>query len=192
MRFGHCYRGPGWGRDDAGFRGRWGHPGGGRGEPGMGGRQGRRRVFDSGELRLVLLSLIEAEPRHGYDLIRAMEEMTGGAYAPSPGMVYPLLSMMAEMGLVTETAEGARKSFSITEAGRAVLKQTAAETAALRARLGSLSAMREKTDAAPVRRAMFNLRAATISRLSQDGVTRDTILAAAALIDEAAGKIERL
>ena len=57
---------------------------------------GRRRMFDGGELRLVLLKLIQDEPRHGYDLIKEIEELTGGAYAPSPGVVYPTLSMLAD------------------------------------------------------------------------------------------------
>ena len=71
---------------------------------------GRRRMFESGELRLVLLKLIADEPRHGYDLIRAIEELTGGEYAPSPGVVYPTLTMLQDMGLIEEAAgEGARK-----------------------------------------------------------------------------------
>ena len=64
--------------------------------------RGRRRMFGSGELRLVLLKLIADEPRHGYDLIRAIEELTGGDYAPSPGVVYPTLTMLADMGLIEE------------------------------------------------------------------------------------------
>jgi hypothetical protein len=66
---------------------------------GGGGRRGRRtrRMFESGELRLVLLKLIADEPRHGYDLIRAIEELTGGEYAPSPGVVYPTLTLLQDM-----------------------------------------------------------------------------------------------
>jgi hypothetical protein len=66
------------------------------------GRGGRRRVFDAGELRLVLLRLIADQPRHGYDLIRAVEELTHGSYAPSPGVVYPTLTMLQDMGLIRE------------------------------------------------------------------------------------------
>ena len=67
--------------------------------------RGRRRMFESGELRLVLLKLIADEPRHGYDLIRAIEELTGGEYAPSPGVIYPTLTLLQDMGLIEE-AEG--------------------------------------------------------------------------------------
>jgi hypothetical protein len=85
----------GWGRGFGGWDQDWG--GGG------GGRRGRRRVFDAGELRLVLLKLIADQPRHGYDLIRAIEEMTHGTYAPSPGVVYPTLTMLQVMGFIEET-----------------------------------------------------------------------------------------
>ena len=75
------------------------------------GRRGRGRVFDGGELRLVLLQLIAEQPRHGYDLIQAIEEITHGAYAPSPGVVYPTLTMLADMGLIEEAkSEGSRKA----------------------------------------------------------------------------------
>ena len=59
-------------------------------------------MFEGGELRLVLLKLIADEPRHGYELIKAIEEMTGGEYAPSPGIVYPTLTMLEDMGLIAE------------------------------------------------------------------------------------------
>ena len=61
-------------------------------------------MFEGGELRLVLLKLIADEPRHGYDLIRAIEELTGGEYAPSPGVVYPTLTLLQDMGLIEEAA----------------------------------------------------------------------------------------
>ncbi len=104
----------------------WGHHGrhGFGGRHGTGERGGRRRVFDSGELRLVLLKLIEEMPRHGYDLIREIEERTNGAYAPSPGVVYPTLTLLQDMDLVEEEkSEGARKRFAITQAGAAHLRQ---------------------------------------------------------------------
>src|SRR5271167_1535974 len=89
---------------------------------------GRRRMFDGGELRLVLLKLIAEKPRHGYDLIRAIEERTGGGYAPSPGIVYPTLTMLSEMGLIDEqSAEGARKQFAVTPEGTAHLAEHEAE-----------------------------------------------------------------
>jgi DNA-binding PadR family transcriptional regulator len=175
-RFGHGERSRGWNEDGPGF--------------GRGG--GRRRMFDGGELRLVLLKLIADKPRHGYDLIRAIEERTGGAYAPSPGIVYPTLTMLSEMGQIEEqSADGARKLFAVTPEGTAHLAEHEAEVAAMLSRLDALGAMRERTDAVPIRRAMHNLRSVLMSRLG-DGLDKDRMHDAVALIDEVAQKIERL
>jgi DNA-binding PadR family transcriptional regulator len=176
----------GWSGRGEGPRG-WGEEGEGFGRGG-----GRRRMFDGGELRLVLLKLIAEKPRHGYDLIRAIEERTGGAYAPSPGIVYPTLTMLSEMGLIDEqSAEGARKQFAITPEGTAHLAEREAEVTATFARLDALGAMRERTDAVPIRRALHNLRSVLHARLGE-GLSKDRMHDAAALIDEVAQKIERL
>ncbi len=201
--FGHHHQQPGdrgrhafFGERHAGPRGgRFGGEHGPRGwdseAPGEG-RGGRRRVFDGGELKLVLLKLIADKPRHGYDLIRAIEERTGGAYAPSPGIIYPTLTLLSEMALIDEQiTEGARKQFAISPDGTAHLAEHAAEVAAMFARLDALGAMRERTDAVPVRRAMHNLRSVLMHRLSE-GLDKEKLLDAVALIDEAASKIERL
>jgi len=170
----------GWGRHGRGER--HGH-GGGR----------SRRVFDSGELRLVLLKLIEEQSRHGYDLIREIEERTGGAYAPSPGVVYPTLTLLADMDLIEEQkAEGAKKLFAITEAGKVYLENHADAVEALFARLAELGAMRAKTDGAPIRRAMGNLRSVLQNRLTEEDVDMELLHKVAEILDEAAQKIERL
>src|SRR6185369_4426922 len=112
---------------------------------GRGGR--RRRVFDSGELQLVLLKLIADQPRHGYELIRAIEELTGGAYVPSPGVIYPTLTLLQDMGRIEEAeAEGPRKPFAITNDGTAELEAKKPEVEALFARLAEIASMRERTD----------------------------------------------
>lgn len=167
-------------------------PVGDRGPAGFG-RGRRTRVFDGGELRLVLLKLIEEQPRHGYDLIREIEARSGGAYAPSPGVVYPTLTLLLDMGHADEElGDATRKRFAITDAGRTHLAEQADAVAVAMARLGALADIRERTDAAPVRRAMHNLKAALHDRLSQTGVDKATILDVAAIIDEAASRIERL
>ncbi|WP_454886828.1 PadR family transcriptional regulator [Sphingomonas oryzagri] len=159
------------------------------GREGRGG--GRRRLFDGGELRLVLLRLIGDMPRHGYDLIRAIEERTGGVYAPSPGVVYPTLTMLGDMGQIEEQAsDGNRKVFAATAEGNKILAEKAEEIAELMARLDALGEARERTDSASIRRAMHNLKAVIIHKLADADV--ETMQEAVALIDEAAGKIERL
>jgi DNA-binding PadR family transcriptional regulator len=160
-------------------------------EGGRGGGRGRR-MFDGSELRLVLLKLIEEQPRHGYDLIREIEERSGGAYAPSPGVIYPTLTMLDDMGLVESKAEGARKAFAITEAGSAELAEKADEVAALFERLAALGEHHARTSGGPIRRAMGNLRAVLQERLGGSEVDADTLHAVADILDEAARKIERL
>jgi DNA-binding PadR family transcriptional regulator len=199
MKMFHMYGKRGCRSESSGPRGYyavWGHMarGGGFGRGMRGGSDGgRRRVFDSGELRLVLLKLIEEAPRHGYDLIREIEERTGGAYAPSPGVIYPTLTLLGDMGLIEETkSEGAKKQFAITEAGTAELAAKADEVTALLNRLAEMGKQRAKTDGAPIRRAMGNLRAVLQNRLVNDDVTANTLHDVAAILDEAAQKIERL
>jgi DNA-binding PadR family transcriptional regulator len=158
------------------------------------GRRGRgRRVFDASELQLVLLKLLSEQPRHGYDLIRAIEELTGGAYSPSPGVVYPTLTMLSEMGHTREDqSEGSRKTYAVTPDGQAFLDARKTEVAALMARLAEMASERARFDNAPVRRAMMNLRAVLMHRLGEETVKPETWHAVTAIIDEAAQRIERL
>jgi DNA-binding PadR family transcriptional regulator len=94
--------------------------GGGMGMGGRAFRAGRRLA--SGDLQLVLLALLAERPSHGYELIKALEERSGGFYAPSPGMVYPALTWLEEMDYASVAAEGAKKLYSITDAGRTFLQ----------------------------------------------------------------------
>lgn len=166
--------------------------GGGRG-PDREGRGRRRRMFDSGELRLVLLKLIADEPRHGYDLIRRIEELTGGAYAPSPGVIYPTLTLLDDMGQIeSATSDGARKLFAITESGQAELDANRDLVEALVARLAAVGEEQQRTDGGSVRRAMGNLRNVLVNRLAGRDIDEETLHRVVALIDETAQKIERL
>ncbi|MBS0365155.1 MAG: helix-turn-helix transcriptional regulator [Proteobacteria bacterium] len=90
---------------------------------GMGGRFAAGRKLASGDLQLVLLALLAERPSHGYELIKALEERSGGFYTPSPGMVYPALTWLEEMGYASVTTEGARKLYQVTDAGREYLAQ---------------------------------------------------------------------
>ena len=101
----------GWGRFAAGVEGAegWGN---------MAGNLRVGRMLASGDLRLVALFLIEQQPRHGYDLIKAIEEKSAGFYSPSPGIVYPALTFLEEAGYVTSEADGNKKLYTITQEGR--------------------------------------------------------------------------
>ncbi len=97
-------------------------------------------MFDSGALRLVVLGLIAEEPRHGYDIIRGLKARFQGSYSPSPGSIYPILQMLAEAGLVSSSAHGPRRLFTITEAGKAYLAEQRAELDAINAQLDEAAA----------------------------------------------------
>ena len=123
------------GRGPRGFDERGDGMGGGPG--GRGGRGERaERVFGRGDLPLIVLALIEISPRHGYEIIKAIEERCGGAYAPSPGAVYPTLTLLEEQDHVTssESASG-KKLYTITELGRAYLDENRAQVDGILARL---------------------------------------------------------
>ncbi|NGN39438.1 PadR family transcriptional regulator [Mesorhizobium sp. CGMCC 1.15528] len=122
----------------------------GRGGGGGGGRFGRHRggpfggrgprMFDPGALRLFVLGLIAEEPRHGYDIIKALEAKFQGAYSPSPGAIYPMLQMLEEADLVISETNGNKRLYSITEQGKAYLAEHAAELDKINAQLDEASA----------------------------------------------------
>ena len=184
------------GDDGHGFGGRRGRGGGHGGGPRGGGHRGGPRggrMFAGGELRLLLLHLIAEQPRHGYDLIRAISDLTGGEYAPSPGVVYPTLSLLVDEGLALEEAsEGPRKAFAATGAGRAELAGKDAELDAILARLKALGEERDRAESPPVRRAIGNLHTVLRNRAMAQDFDKDTALAIADILDDAARRIERL
>ena len=164
-------------------------PGGGWGR----GRRGeRKRMFDGGELRLVLLKLLADEPRHGYELIKAIEEMTGGDYAPSPGVVYPTLTMLEDMGLIAERkSKDSKKVFEATDDGRAHLAENEEEVAGLMARLEEAGTRRRRHDRPEIGRAMGNLASALRNRIATEGWNNDLLNEVVDIIDDAARRIER-
>lgn len=164
-------------------------------------RKRRGRMFGSGELRLALLALINEEPRHGYELIRAIEDMTGGGYAPSPGTIYPTLQMLEEEGLIKQTKPkssdadgGSKKPFKITKTGKAELKDRSEEVDAIMERLGEHGERAEKVkEKSPdLFRAMGNLASVLKNRANTGKLDKATIDEIVDIIDEVAKRIERL
>jgi DNA-binding PadR family transcriptional regulator len=179
------------------FEGKWAARRGWRGHfgpgEGWGGRHGRGggdmmragRMLAQGDLRLLALALIAEQPRHGYEIIKVLEDKTAGWYAPSPGIVYPTLTYLEEAGYVTAQAEGAKKLYTITDAGRAHLDENRAFVDAMLERFAAIGekAARirrhferdeyrrgdERSDIPPlVRAAIENLREAAAARLTDD------------------------
>ncbi|KPQ27029.1 MAG: transcriptional regulator, PadR family [Porphyrobacter sp. HL-46] len=156
-------------------------------------RQRRGRMFGQGELRLALLALIAEKPSHGYELIKQIEEMTGGAYAPSPGAVYPTLQMLADEGQIEEAeAEGAKKPFAATDQGRAELAERQSEVDDLMGRLGRHATRAERMRSPDLFRAMGNLGTVLKNRARAGKLDERTINEIVDMIDEMAKRIERL
>ncbi len=156
------------------------------------GRGERRRMFEGNELKLVFLALIKTEPRHGYDLIREIESRTGGAYAPSPGIVYPTLALLEETGQIeAQASDSAKKQFALTEAGKAFLGENRDEADTALARIDAVGERAKPMEAGPVARAMGNLRTALHQRLNETA-DKKVLFEVADILDEAARKIERL
>lgn len=152
-----------------------------------GGRHGR--LFDYGELRVLLLAMIAERPRHGYELIKAIEERMGGSYSPSPGVVYPTLSWLDDMGyVVLDLEEAGRKRYRITPEGEAFLTANRAAVEELLVRAGPGG---DPAVPAPVLRAMENLKVAMRLRLRRGPIDATAAQTIAAALDSAAQAVER-
>jgi DNA-binding PadR family transcriptional regulator len=159
-----------------------------------GGRGGR--VFGHGGLRFVLLQLIADKPSHGYELIKAIEERLGGRYSPSPGIVYPTLTLLEELGYVSVDAAdgGGRKRYSITPAGQEFLAANRAMTDEMMARMsGAADGAGFRGGRPPqVLRAIENLKLALRMRLSRRPLDEQQAHEIAAVLDNAAQQLERI
>jgi DNA-binding PadR family transcriptional regulator len=199
------------------FEGKWAARHGWRGHFGPGGRGGRhgmgddsggsdfmraRRMLAQGDLRLIALALIAQQPRHGYEIIKVLENKTAGWYSPSPGIVYPTLTYLEEAGYVTGQAEGAKKLYSITPDGRAYLEENRDFVNAVLDRFAAvgekISRMRrrerrddERSDSVPplVRAALENLRDVALTRLADEPESEPKVVE---LLARAAGDLKRL
>jgi DNA-binding PadR family transcriptional regulator len=200
----HC-GGHGQERWAAGRHGRWGRHrhGFGGGRHGMGGGDMMRagRMLAQGDLRLLALALIAEQPRHGYEIIKVLEDKTEGWYAPSPGVVYPTLTYLEEAGYVTAQTEGAKKLYTITDEGRAYLEQNRDFVDAVLERLDAVGervrARREEEQGNDgprlprlVRAALENLRDVAAERLKNNG-DGDTEAKVVEVLARAAAQLKR-
>ena len=140
-------------------------------------------------MRPLILHLIAEKPRHGYEIIKAIEELAGGAYAPSPGVIYPTLTLLEEMGQIASTTEGARKSFAITEEGSVALN---AAQDLVQAILLRIQASQPREASLPVMRAMENLRMALRLKLAAGAAKAELFRKIADKLDEATRAIEEM
>ena len=170
--------------------GRHRHGEGGRGERGGPGRESR--LFEHGDLRLVIIALLAEQPRYGYDIIKALEDRVGGGYSPSPGVVYPTLTLLEEIGhaVVSEERAG-RKLYTLSPEGHAFLAANRTAADAVLARIDAGAAAR-RGPPSPVVRALENLQVAVRLRLKGQNATPAQIRAVADAIDAAARTVEEV
>jgi DNA-binding PadR family transcriptional regulator len=158
---------------------------------GGGHRRRESRVFDHGDLRLVITALIAEKPRYGYEIIKELEERVGGGYSPSPGVVYPTLTLIEEVGHATVANEqGGRRLYTLSSEGAAYLAANRTQVDAIFARLDRSSARRGPPNS--VQRAFENLGVAVRLRLKGHNATEEQIRAIADAIDAAAKAIETI
>jgi DNA-binding PadR family transcriptional regulator len=160
------------------------------------------RMLAQGDLRLLALALIAEQPRHGYDIMKALEERTAGWYSPSPGIVYPTLTYLEEVGYVTAQPDGAKKLYTITETGKqhlaenrdfvdAVLDRLAAvgdKVTRMRHRLGRDGDEAERSLPQLVRAALDNLRDVAGQRLDSDAEAEAKVVE---ILARAAGELKK-
>lgn len=140
----------------------------------------------------MLLHLIDQTPRHGYEIIRAIEEMSANAYSPSPGIIYPTLTMLDELGLVVANqAEGGRKLHTITAEGQTELAANRLAVDDALRRLAALAENQDDRNAPPILRAMENLKLALRMRLDRGRLQPNEIATIAAALDAAAVAVEQ-
>lgn len=166
-----------------------GRMGGGRGR-GPGEHHGGR-IFGHGDMRYVILSLLAEKPFYGYELIKAIEERLNGAYSPSPGLVYPTLTMLEEMGFIeSESAEGSKKSYSITSQGRTFLDINQPTVSKIMDRMAHAADLHRRGEDPRLVRAVQNLKLTLRLKSTSNRLSDDQIKQIAEALDVAAKKIE--
>lgn len=160
-----------------------------------GGRRVRGpKMFDAGALRYIVLQLIADRPRHGYEIIKEIEDRVGGDYAPSPGAIYPLLALLEDLGHVVVSLEGNKKLHSITPLGRAFLKENRAFVDAIAERMAMFSGKGTRGDFAyqGIRNAMHQIKALLMARSRGDGLTDEQTRQIEAILERTAKDIRKI
>ena len=176
----HGWGGFGFGPPAGGFWGAWG------GGPLRGGR-----MFGQGDLRYIILQLLAEKPRHGYDIIKELEDRFGGAYSPSPGTVYPTLAMLEDQGYAVARSEEGKKVYEITEEGRRFLAENRTTVDDIFARIGGIAAALFSDAMVELHRAARDL-AGIVYRHAAEGVDPDKVKRVREVLERAARDIEAI
>jgi DNA-binding PadR family transcriptional regulator len=153
---------------------------------------GRERLFDAGDVRLVVLKLLSEQPSYGYQLIKTMEERLSGGYTPSAGVIYPTLTMLEEEGLAIASSENGKKVYSLTSEGREYLQTNQRRVEQLFERLEEAGRGFQRGRSPELMKAFMELRNAVVARVTRESVTREQIRKITAAIDAATKAIDEL
>jgi len=152
----------------------------------------RDRLFDAGQLRFIVLQLIAVKPSHGYDIIKALEERFGGVYSPSPGVIYPTLSLLEDQGFVKVAVTGAKKLYTITSEGNEVLNENRGFIDAINARLNSMADRKGRGHYPELREALHDLKHVVLFRLQSGPMSSKLAHQIEAIIRRGAEEIKNL
>jgi DNA-binding PadR family transcriptional regulator len=152
----------------------------------------RERLFDSGEVKLIVLQLLSEQPSYGYQLMKTMESRLSGGYMPSAGVIYPTLTLIEEEGLASSSTEEGKKVYSVTAEGRGFLKANQRRIEELLARLAQAGRSFERGRSPEIMRAFHNLRGAVVARVSRESASAELIEKVVKALDEAALAIDGL
>jgi DNA-binding PadR family transcriptional regulator len=153
---------------------------------------GRERHFDNGELRFVILQLIADKPSYGYEIIKAIEERLSGGYAPSPGVVYPTLTMLEDEGYAVSASESNKKRYAATESGLEYLKENKVLVKAIFGRMEQAAKVFGRGRSPQIMRAIMNLRYALKIRTERGNLSPEQTSKIAEAIDAAARLIDQI
>ncbi len=178
----------GWGFDPGSGAWFWGGQGRGRGGPFR-----RGRVFEQGDLKYVILRLLSEKPRHGYEIIKELEERFGGTYAPSAGTVYPTLALLEDLGYATVSPEeGGKKVFSITPDGEKYLEENKSAVEDIFERISSFGSSILSDSMMEVNKAFGRLARATYTTVPWQSNDKGVASELKRILEEAANAIEAL
>ncbi|WP_147197683.1 PadR family transcriptional regulator [Pantoea sp. MBD-2R] len=155
-------------------------------------RKRREKMLDAGDIRLLILHFIAQGAAHGYELIKSIEDLSKGEYSPSPGIIYPNLTLLEETDCVeVADPQAARKAFRLTAVGQRQLEDNQPALAEIVSRLTSMAVLVNNRSIPAIENAIYSFKMALNNRLSQQALSGETLHAIVDALEEAANKIRR-
>ena len=155
-------------------------------------RHRRERLFDANDIRLLILYFLEKNTAHGYELIKSIEALAKGEYVPSPGIIYPNLTLLEEMGYIQPTASlSGKKAWQLSDEGKTALATQQSDVDIIIERLESLAVLGDNRRIPELQRAVHNFKMAINTKLGKQDIPQETLNKIIDTLDKAAKEIER-